>query len=380
MKIANACHLSYCTNIHPGEDWPSLFSSLQRNLPAVKKNVCKDAPFGLGLRLSALAASYLTEKASALAEFKDWLNSESLYVFTINGFPYGTFHGETIKEKVYQPDWRSEARYHYSCQLAELLAKLLPANMHGSISTVPVGFKADFSTQQAVDSAIKKLLQFTDFLIDLESRSGKTVQLALEPEPACYLETSKDCLQFFARLFAASNRSSAEIKKHLGLCLDTCHAAVMQEQAKISAEMLINAGIPLHKIQLTAALRVSSANDAALKQLKQFADPVYLHQSTLLRSGECHFFLDLPEALAAVRERDEIRSHYHVPVFCENLGLLETTQSDLRELLKRQKQNALSTHLEVETYTFDVLPAHLRCSSVVDNISREINWVVEHLQ
>ncbi len=386
MNIADNCHLSYCTNIHPGEDWPSLFSSLKVCLPAVKKNVCPEVPFGVGLRLSALAVDQLLEKPTLLAELKSWLSDEDLYVFTLNGFPYGTFHGEVIKEKVYQPDWTSQQRFRYSCQLARVLAELLPKNQHGSISTVPIGFKSDFSRQEKVEQAIDQLLAFTDFLVELKKQRGRHIQLALEPEPGCVLETTEDSLQIFSRIFARNHIDKETLTSHLGLCLDTCHTAVMFESPLEAANTFLKAGIAIHKIQLTAALMVKHASTSSIKALEQFIDSSYLHQSTVLQQstiaaiGSRAFYMDLPQALQSANAGDEIRSHFHVPVFRQNMGELQTTQAELQELLCQHKVSPLSPHMEVETYTFDVLPMALRSKSVVDNISRELNWVLEQLR
>jgi hypothetical protein len=148
---AGGSHLGYCTNIHPGESWDEIRANLGRYVPEVKRRVSPDAPFGLGLRLSCLAARQLAGPES-LAEFADFLRRESLYVFTINGFPYGPFHGTRVKEDVYLPDWRDEERLEYTNLLADLLAQWVPAGTAsgGSISTVPGAFRA--ATRGTTDS------------------------------------------------------------------------------------------------------------------------------------------------------------------------------------------------------------------------------------
>lgn len=401
MRLVQApdCHLSYCTNIHAGESWHEVDRALRRCLPAVKAAVSPNGAMGAGLRLSALAARQLTEIPGQLQAFKDWLRQQDLYVYTINGFPYGAFHGETVKEKVYQPDWSLPERLEYSRQLACILSALLPERQHGSISTVPVGFKPDFRNPQRLDAAVDNLLRFAAFLYELQHDSGPLIQLALEPEPGCYLETTGDTLAFFReRLFDGgaiarlasylrpelkSNASLSLIKRHLGVCLDTCHAAVMFESPRAMNRTLLDAGIPVHKIQLTAALNIARLTPAIRERLTGFADDVYLHQTCIRTDGASpggnRFYPDLKPALDQAEDNAELRSHFHVPVFAERMGELGTTQHELSEFLAEYRRAPDCPHLEVETYTFDLLPAELKCGSVIDNISRELNWVKEQL-
>lgn len=399
LEQAPDCHLSYCTNIHAGENWHEVDHALRGCLPAVKAAVSPNGAMGVGLRLSALAARQLTETPEQLQTFKGWLRQQDLYVYTINGFPYGAFHGQAVKEKVYRPDWSLPERLEYSRQLARILGALLPEGQHGSISTVPVGFKPDFQNPQRLDDAVDNLLRIAAFLCELEHDSGMLVQLALEPEPGCYLETTGDTLAFFRqRLFGdnsderladylrpelKSTASISLIKRHLGVCLDTCHAAVMFESPRAMNRTLLDAGIPVHKIQLTAALSVARLTPAIRERLTRFADDVYLHQTCTRVDGAApdgkRFYLDLKPALDRVEDNAELRSHFHVPVFAECMGELGTTQRELSEFLAEYRRTPGCPHLEVETYTFDLLPAELKQGSIIDNISRELNWVKEQL-
>ena len=70
-----------------------------------------------------------------------WLEEKNCYVFTINGFPYGNFHGERVKEQVYRPDWSNPDRLEYTVLLFEILEKLLQPGEEGSVSTLPGSFK-----------------------------------------------------------------------------------------------------------------------------------------------------------------------------------------------------------------------------------------------
>jgi len=142
MLAGGAFHLTYCSNIHPGESWPEVRAALGATLPAVRARLQVEGPLGIGLRLSAAAAEEL-ERAESLEEFRDFLRRGNYYVFTINGFPYGAFHGTRVKERVYLPDWRDPARIHYSDRLARILAALMDGgpDVTGTISTVPGAFR-----------------------------------------------------------------------------------------------------------------------------------------------------------------------------------------------------------------------------------------------
>lgn len=393
------CHLSYCTNIHPGESWPEVERALQNHLPKIKQAVSPDREMGVGLRLSALSARQLDESPGLLNAFKHWLQEKRFYVYTLNGFPYGAFHGQSVKEQVYRPDWAESQRLDYSMRLARVLAALLPEGQHGSISTVPVGFKPDFINPERPHEAAATLAHFAAFAAALERDSGKLIQLALEPEPGCFLETTRDTIDFFQKYVFFQETVEqlqrhlpgelkhaagiALLKRHLGVCLDTCHAAVMFERPLAMLQALAAADIPVHKIQLTAALHVPQLTPALRQRLLQFADEVYLHQTSVRTadgSSPTEFYLDLAPALGKSADGAELRSHFHVPVFAETLGGLRTTQPELIELLAALRAAPGCPHLEVETYTFDVLPPELKQDSVEAHISREINWVKELLE
>jgi sugar phosphate isomerase/epimerase len=393
-------HLTYCTNIHAGETWADVRANLDRYVLAVRREVAPGRPFGVGLRLSAQAALTLAEPAE-LAAFQAFLADHGLYVFTINGFPYGVFHGTRVKEEVYQPDWLDDARLAYTDRLAELLAALLPdePGLEGSVSTVPGAYKARLAGEADVDRMAQRMLRHAAALVRLRERTGKVVSLALEPEPCCHLETVAETVAFFERhLFtrAASDRLSAlaglgraeaeaAIRRHLGVCFDACHMAVEFEDPGAALRTLEAAGIRIGKIQISAGLKVTLGSDAAasLEALGPFAEGVYLHQVVERSARGLTRFPDLPEALAAAaRAGDEAREwriHFHVPLFRERLGLFLNTQEYLRDLLSGLRRATPCQHLEVETYTWDVLPEEYRREGIVAAVAREMRWVVDRM-
>jgi sugar phosphate isomerase/epimerase len=389
-------HLTYCTNVHPGETWPELRDQVLPHVLGVKAHsAAAERSFGVGLRLSAAAVAALRERASR-AELTRFLSQHGLYVFTLNAFPYGAFHAAPVKQAVYEPDWRSARRLSYTNDAAELLAALLPEGVaYGSISTVPFGFRGSFGQAQDWRAAADNLIAHTAYLHALERETGRRIVLALEPEPCCALETTDDCLEVFAReLYGAractklaellgvdSSAAGAVLREHLGLCLDTCHAAVEFEDPAELLSRLRAAAIPIFKVQLSAGLRVPELSAERLDALSAFAEDVYLHQVVERGAGTLRRFLDLPQALAQARPDParEWRVHFHVPIFRRELGAFESTQPFLAELL-RQLPPADCAHLEVETYTWSVLPPALRATDLARDIAKELAWARAQLE
>ena len=393
MRIERGAHLTYCTNIHRGETWDDTRGALARYLPEVKRLFVPRQDMGVGLRVSAVASETLSQ-AQELDKFQDFLAREGLYVFTINGFPYGPFHGTRVKEDVYQPDWRFPERLAYSNRLADLLAALLPgdAEIEGSVSTVPATFRPIGNEPGAIGRIADNLLQHAAHLAALSDKTGRVITLALEPEPMCYLETIEEAARFFedhlfssaaVRRFADLTRLDAvgaetALRRHLGICYDVCHAAVEFESAPESLARLARAGIGIFKLQLSAALKVPRVDAQTVEQLRRFDDGIYLHQVVERRAdGSLIRFLDLAPAFAKAREAHghEWRVHCHVPIFLPALPSLGTTQDFLRDILVLHKHAPISRHLEVETYTFDVLPPELRDVDVATAVARELEWV-----
>lgn len=386
-------HLTYCTNIHAAETWPELRAGLSRHLPVIKAGFAPNQKMGVGLRVAASASEALDDP-EALSELRLILEEYDCYVFTVNGFPYGTFHGRTVKEGAYRPDWSEPTRLEYSNRLASQLAALLPDGMTGSLSTVPGTFKPWADTR--VPAIVENLLQHAAHLIRLERETGQTVVLALEPEPFCLLETIAEACAFFeqhlystaaeARLASLAGidraQAAAALRKHLGVCYDVCHAAVEFEDPRASLDALRAAGIPIAKVQLSSALSIPRVGTATPDQLGPFDEPTYLHQVVSRQDGALTRYRDLPEALAQA-ERSlgaEWRIHFHVPIFLAGLKDFGTTQAFLREILAIHKAAPITEHLEVETYTWDVLPDAYRTSSVGAAIARELNWVKDQLR
>ena len=395
-------HLTYCSNIHAGESWLEVDANLQQYVPALKQQLAPKRAFGIGLRLADKASRTLTEDRRALAEFKDWLTREDLYVFTLNGFPYGGFHRQVVKDRVYAPDWSQADRLEYTRRLVAILAELLPAGMDGGISTVPLSYKPWFSTapsaqKVALRRSCQQLAQLAGELAILRQETGQLLHLDLEPEPDCLLETADEVVDFYqtwllpegkAHLADRWGEARAEeiLREHLRLCYDTCHFAVGYEEPVAVFARLQAAGIEIGKIQLSAALKVPLPADVERRRqlgdrLGAFAESTYLHQVVeCYADGRLERYRDLTNALPflSASEAAEWRTHFHVPIFIEDYQDFQSTQTDLIAVLQQQARTPVCSHLEIETYTWEVLPAGMK-QDLSTSIQREYEWVLAQL-
>lgn len=364
--------LTYCTNIHPAVGWPAVLGSLERHAPALKARLSPEKPFGIGLRLSGAESRELLE-GDNLDRFADWLHARGLYVFSINGFPHGTFHGTPVKADVHAPDWRDEERVAYTQRLVQILARLLPADLDGSISTSPLSYRAwidptDRATWQLLARNIQRVVEAIE-------PTGRDIHLDIEPEPDGLLERSDELVRFLDDWLP-----SEAARRHVGVCLDTCHMAVAGEQPSTMLDRFAAHGIRVGKIQISAGLVVPLPADR--EAVERFADPVYLHQVTQRNTdGSLRFFPDLPDALAALGDAGaaEWRIHFHTPLFVERYGEFGSTRDSIVDTLAEVQRRRSCRILEIETYTWDVLPPDLKLD-LTESIAREYDWVLSTLR
>ena len=374
MRIGPRAHLAYCTNVHRGEDWSDVRASLEGPVAAVRARFPSDRPWALGLRLSGPAVDTLAAQPSELAWLRGWLDRHNAYVFTVNAFPRGPFHGRRVKEAAYQPDWSHAARVDYTLKVAEVLAAIAPRDLAPTISTVPVGHRSAPPDLAAVRANLTRCREGLGRIAD---RTGSRVRLALEPEPMCALGTSAEAVDFLASHLAADPASRGWI----GVNLDACHHAVEFEDPAAALRAFRAADIPVHKVHLSAALALPPT-PAALARLAAMDEPTYFHQTFLLKSGGVERHDDIPGGVDAAR-RDlsavrELRSHFHVPLHAESIGDgLRSTAPELRALLDALVADpAACDQLEIETYTWEVLPPALRAASVETQVGAEYDWVL----
>ena len=364
MQFKNS-HFSYCLNIHPGESFEEIFTAIKDYCPKVKAQVSPEQDFGLGLRLPAQAVFEMQDPE--ISELKSYLQNNGFYAFTANVFPFGKFHGEAVKSEVYNPDWHSQERVDYTVRSAEILAELLPKNVNGSLSTVPITYG-----KIAERSAQENIIQTLKALHKIEAETGKHIELALEPEPDCFLETSDECIDYILKL---RQMDADLVDKYLGVCLDTCHMALQFETPQESLEKFITAKINISKIQISSVL--SYQNDTGKSELlRKFDDGVYLHQTRIQQDKEVLSYPDLPEALEA-NHYGEWRIHCHVPLYFQSNDEGLSSTSDLLDESFLEQAFKHSQNIEVETYTFSVLPD--QSDSVEDAISKELLWILNKL-
>ena len=378
MRLIQGHHLAYCANIHRGETWAETFGALETYTLAVKERVCPSRPYAIGLRLSAQAARELAQ-GQALTRFQRWLEKHDCYVFTINGFPFGRFHGQRVKEQVYAPDWTTPERLDYTNRLFDLLAQLLPSGVEGSVSTVPGSFKEFIKTDQQQQAMRDNLFQCVEHIDRRSRESGRTLHLGLEPEPLGLFETTAETVDFFGQL-RDEHPGDPRLNQCLGVNYDTCHLAVEYENPSEALAQLKRHQIKVSKLHLSSALK-ARATAAARTALAGFADNVYLHQVVAREgAGKLVRYRDLDAALSAGAPAEEWRVHFHIPLHCPATEWFEPTTDHLLGVLDVLKEEpGLCGHLEMETYTWEVMPASLKSRSVVDQLAAEYAWCLERL-
>ena len=371
--------LSYCTNVHPGRSLAEVEAGLDDCTVPLRANL--NAPLAAGLWLAQPVVRELLESPDTLSRFAERLHSRRLSCHTLNAFPYGDFHSPRVKENVYLPDWSDLNRLEYTLNCATVLAALSPADIGGSISTVPLGFKEFSHPDDFLDRAISRLIDLAVGLARLGEQSGKTVRLAIEPEPFCLLETTAEAIAFFKQLHerAAEADRLDVVRNHIGLCYDVCHQAVEFEDVAESIAAIDRAGIRINKVHITCAIELAApAENAEGRQaLARYVEPRYLHQ-TMARTAEGDVLraVDLTEQIALNPSTEFLdatmwRIHFHVPVDAEQLGPLATTRPDVRQAMIAVAALSYAPHLEVETYTWEVLPDGRRMN-LVDGLTREL--------
>jgi hypothetical protein len=390
-------HLAYSTLVHPGDTWEEMRASLVTHLPEVKRRVSPDAPFGVSLRLSGSSAATLAGDPEERAWLREFLVAEDLYVYTVNAFPQGSFKGRKVMEDVYEPDWSTGERLAYTRDVADVLADITPAGVEPSIQTMPLAFRPKAADPAYVDAFTRNVLLLAAHLVGLEQRTGRRVKLAIEPEPFCYLETIEETARYFTeRLYSRSaadilaaeagiplSEAHGALRRHLGVVFDICHQAVEFDDIPASLELLAQAGVPVFKLQAAAALWVPEVTEETVAELERFTDTIYLSQTSELHDGKVTRHLNLSDAIAEWRRepggKREWRTHFHVPVFLDDLGPFRTTRWAIEQALDAHLAQPRSTHLEIETYTWDVLPAHLKDGDIDDYVVRELQWLSGYL-
>ncbi|MFD4035460.1 metabolite traffic protein EboE [Streptomyces sp. NPDC058637] len=364
-------HLAYCTNVHPAENLEGVRAQLRDHCEPVRKRLGRDR-IGIGLWLAKDAARALTNDPSELRSLRSELEHRGLEVVTLNGFPYEGFGAQEVKYRVYTPDWTDPERLAHTTDLARLLAALLPDDVtQGTISTLPIAWRTPYATDPtAAGTARKALVTLAQRLDALAELTGKSIRIGLEPEPGCTVETTADAI---APLTLVGH-------DRIGVCVDTCHLATSFEDPDTALDALEAAGVAVVKAQLSAALHAEHPHLPEVRAaLGAFAEPRFLHQTRTLTAAGLRGTDDLDEALSggALPDSTPWRSHFHVPLHAPPAPPLASTLPVLRSVLNRLVGGPVprTRHLEVETYTWQALPAELRPrsrSQLADGIAAEL--------
>ncbi len=381
-------HLCYCTNIHPAENWEETLTALKEHTLKVRDKVLAatrnhEASYPIGLRLSAQAARELLEGEN-LADFKYWLYSESLYVYTINGFPYGAFHNTRVKENVYKPDWTTEDRLTYTTDLISIIAELAPQSTGGSVSTLPGSFKEFDADENKIFANLYATARLLETLSNLHE---KDLHLGLEPEPLGHFENTAETIAFFERFdhwATSKNLPLGIIYRRIGINYDTCHFALQYEDADIALKTLTEAGLRISKVHLSSALELELTESNNLDLIKKFDEPTYLHQVMIRDStGKVSKHKDIKDALNTDHHSlltdhpRTARIHFHIPLHAEpEAPFRSTIQHTIDTLRYLRAHPDTCSHLEMETYTWAVLPAELQ-APIEDQLTAEHLWVLE---
>lgn len=387
--------LTYCSNIHPGASLDTVILNLNKWLHPVAQTRGLDS-MAAGLWLAQPTAETLSTEQHALNTFKSELSNNALTLATLNGFPYGDFHLPVVKEGVYLPNWAGSSRYNFTLTLAKLFAALMPADqINGAISTLPLGYKAHWSTEQQ-HAACAQLCRLSEELAQLERDTGKCIQICLEMEPDCVLEHTHELIEFFhTSLVPFAQKQSLDphlIYRHIGCCYDTCHQAVMHENIFDSLDAITHAGITIGKIQISNAIEadIHSADDLA-HVCHRFKDTKFLHQVKIINTNGLYTELadlnevNITKALEHEKNKDSLfglwRIHFHIPIFLDSLktetgeNFISTTQNAIFQAIEWLSKNRnIQPVLEVETYSWQQF-SQTKDYTLKEGIAAELSWL-----
>lgn len=371
---------AYCSNVHPARSAAGVEDALAE-YTAPLRDRCR-RPVAPGLWLPRSVADELAQRSDAVASLARTLDHLGLTCHTLNAFPYGDFHSPRVKDNVYLPDWSHPDRAEYTLKCASVLARLLPTGVEGSISTLPLGFKGHDHQPAFLADCVRQLVRVAVELAGLADDTGFVIRLAVEPEPLCELETTPETVAFFQKLWQVAEQMghADAVRHHVGLCFDICHQAVEFEDVAGSVRAIDAAGIRINKVHISSALQLDhpATNPEGRDALRRYIEPRYLHQTFgRLPDGRLVHATDLTEEIlfdtgSELMTAEVWRVHFHVPVDADRLGPLGTTRPMILEALTTVAELDYAPHLEVETYTWEVLPG-ADPVNLVDGLVRELD-------
>ena len=400
--------LAYCMNLHPADTLEGVIEAMQKVTVPLSKRLASGEPFGVGLYLPASLAAELASDSVQLDRLADFLKSAQLDPFTYNAFPAGGFGDSGLKERVFEPTWIEAERFEFTQHVAQIAAYLAKstgfasAASHLSISTHTGMHSSRSRGEQGERTCAKNFVRAARMLAELESAGAPRLILSLEAEPRSNCNDTRELAVFLQSLRDQARGDEALLERHLGVCLDACHAAVEFEKPARAVQRATEFG-PLGKLQFSSALalRDPSKDAAGRAALLSMDEPAYLHQVTGAPAETAKALLrasDLPAFKAALEEPnspwldcDEWRCHFHVPVDRarpfedQNAGALGTTRDfadqTLDELLEEPERSGTEElHVEIETYTWHLLRDKAeRQDQLIDGLQGEYEHVITRL-
>ena len=408
--------LGYCSNLHAGESVRAIRAGLEEFTLPLKQRLGVTGAFGVGLYLPAPAARHLAseEGSEDLAEWIAFCGGEGIDPFTFNAFPYGDFQQDGLKEAVYEPLWSEIERGQYTfcvAQVAQALQAGLPFSdprSHISISTHPGAHVSQVDGTAGLHACSRGLAAAVLSLVQTQREDAPPVVLSVEAEPWAIAGDSLALAEYLVVVAVraaallrdqgqvASNEAERLVAQHLGTCLDACHSAVEFETVEAALRLAASQG-PLGKLQYSSALRLRqpAAHAPGQAALLGLDEARFLHQvngrpkrvgQALLRAEDLPALrtaLQDPAQAPAWQACDEWRCHFHVPVDMPHFEGLETTRDYADKILlgllaAPETWRTQELHVEIETYTWSVLPG-VQEGSVLDGMQAEYEHVLDCL-
>jgi hypothetical protein len=381
MKISEF-NLSYCLNAFDfTSDWKYTLTEIDRCFNTVREmsGFSSDKMTGLGFWTSEFFLELMRDPDN-FRYLQEFLEKRNYYISTVNAFPYGVFHNQPVKDKVYMPNWLNEKRVDFTIKAAEFLEKFLPDGGSGSISTLPGAYRRHIRDYNGDSLRLiaRNLEKTAEYLAYLYEKTGKKIRLGIEMEPDCIWETPDEFAGFYKK-YMLPNRYSRE---YIGVCYDTCHQELIENGPGAGLEILERYEIPVVKIQLSAALQIQ--NGAKFADIKEFDEPVYLHQTRIFNEKNgtiCETFSDIPELRSYSGDDVTLKCHFHLPLFWDSDNTsFKSARKELLAVIRYIKANpGFCRDLEIETYTYSVLPDCVDFRSIGSAVSKEYDWVVKCL-
>lgn len=261
-----AVRLGYCLNLHPSETLADVERALEDFVAPLAERLGGGRDFGVGMYLGEGPARALASDESALEGFADLIRALGVDPFTYNAFPQGGFQEDGLKERVYEPDWRTPERLAYTVDVGRVAARLAGGPGRTiAISTHPGAYGAEITDRSGLRACAEGMARAVGEFARIEAEGGPRLVLAVEAEPDASARNSRALAEslMFARLVGTriladefghpAEATAALMERHLGTCLDCCHSAVEFEDPALAVE-LASMGGPLGKIQFSSAL------------------------------------------------------------------------------------------------------------------------------